>query len=135
MINSWVINDDSCLFYQDFFAILDIQTLCGLADALTAQAVNLAIASLLGGSSLNACCLVETKGDVLIKQTKKPKWNLLAMTDVDTVTDDKAVFNSFYLFETFILTSYFEKPSAIHYQILLWKNKYLDSFLLLRVKN
>ena len=55
----------------------------------------------------------------LIKQAKKPKWNLLAITNINAVAYYKTVFNSFYLFETFIFSSHFEKLSAINYQIAL----------------
>ena len=55
----------------------------------------------------------------LVKQTKKPQRNLPAVTYIDTIVNNVAVFNSFYLFETLILSSYFEKPSPIYKQIAL----------------
>ena len=41
------------------------------------------------------------------------------MTDIYAVADDVAVFNTFYLLESLVLTSYFEEPLAINHQVAL----------------
>ena len=41
------------------------------------------------------------------------------MTYIDAIANNVAVFNSLYLFETFILPSYFKEPSPINNQITL----------------
>ena len=55
----------------------------------------------------------------LVKQAKQPKRDLLSVTYIDAIANNIAVFNSLYLFETFILSPYFKEPSPIYNQIAL----------------
>lgn len=47
------------------------------------------------------------------------------MTDVNAITDNETVFNTLYLLESFILSSHFKQPTAIHYQISLVRHRKL----------
>ena len=61
----------------------------------------------------------------LIKQAEEPERNLLDMTDVNSIADNEAVFNTLYLLEAFILSAHFKQPPTINHQIALVRHRKL----------